>query len=65
MASVKISGMRCMHCVGSVTKALEELEGVSNVKVDLDSGTASYDENSSVDKTQIKDAITKIGFEAE
>ena len=63
MASVKITGMRCGHCVGSVTKALEAIDGISNVTVDLEAGEANYDENPPVDIETIKEAIAKIGFE--
>ncbi|MGB5233404.1 MAG: cation transporter, partial [Desulfoprunum sp.] len=34
MATIKIKGMSCQHCVAAVTKALSELPGISNVKVD-------------------------------
>ncbi len=61
MATIKIKGMSCGHCVASVTKALEELSGVSEVKVDLDKGEARY--QGDVDQQVIKDAIAKIGFE--
>ena len=65
MATVKIKGMRCGHCVGAVTKALEALAGVSNVKVDLTKGEATYDESAPVQIEKIKAAISAIGFEAE
>lgn len=65
MSTVKITGMRCGHCVGSVTKALEAIEGVSNVKVDLARGEAVYDEGKPVEISKIKAAISAIGFEAE
>ena len=61
MATVKINGMRCQHCVGATRKALEELDGVSNVQVDLDKGEASYEGD--VAPETIKAAIAKIGFE--
>lgn len=61
MPTVKISGMKCQHCVGSTRKALEELEGVSNVQIDLDRGEASFDGD--VDIEAVKGAIAKIGFE--
>ncbi|MBU4260768.1 MAG: heavy-metal-associated domain-containing protein [Proteobacteria bacterium] len=63
MATVKINGMRCAHCSGSVTKALEGIDGISNVKVDLEKGEATYAENRAVPLTSIKEAISKIGFE--
>lgn len=65
MSTVKIKGMRCGHCVGSVTKALEALEGVSNVKVDLAKGEAVYDESAPVEINKIRAAISAIGFEVE
>ena len=64
MATVKISGMRCGHCTGSVTKTLSEIEGVSDVQVDLEKGEATYTATDDVSIDTIKEAIAKIGFEA-
>ena len=61
MTTVKINGMSCQHCVASVTKAIQDVSGVSQVSVDLDKGEATYD--GEVDQLVIKEAITKIGFE--
>lgn len=63
MATIKINGMRCGHCVGAVTKALEETAGISNVNVDLEKGEASYDEANPVGIEEIKEIINGIGFE--
>lgn len=65
MATVKIKGMRCGHCVGAVTKALSGIAGISNVQVDLDKGEAVYDESTPVPAAKIKETISAIGFEAE
>jgi copper chaperone len=62
-AIIKVKGMSCQHCVASVTKALSEIEGISDVQVDLDKGEATFSEQSPVAEQSIKDAITKIGFE--
>lgn len=61
MASVKIKGMSCQHCVASTTKALEALSGISSVEVDLEKGEARY--QGEVDEQAVKEAIQKIGFE--
>ena len=63
MPSVKVKGMSCNHCVMGVTKAIQAIPGTDNVKVDLLSGQASYDETSPVDPASVKKAIEKIGFE--
>ncbi len=61
MATIKIKGMSCQHCVKSTKEALENISGISNVNVDLDKGEASYEGD--IDVAQVKEAITKIGFE--
>lgn len=61
MATISIKGMSCPHCVTSTKKALEEIPGISNVKVNLEKNEATYE--GSVDANVVKEAITKIGFE--
>lgn len=63
MKTIKISGMRCEHCTASVTKALSEIDGISEVQIDLEKGEASYEEDSPLAPEIIKNAISKIGFE--
>ena len=63
MPTVKVKGMSCQHCVASVTKALTEIEGISDVKVNLEAGEATYNEENQVAADTIKDAIARIGFE--
>lgn len=62
MDTIKIKGMSCQHCVGSVKKTLESIPGISQVNVDLEGAKATF-ENSGVDKKEIKAAISGIGFE--
>jgi len=63
MKTIKIDGMRCAHCQASVTKALEDIEGVSNVQVNLENKEATFEESAPVDIAVLKEAIAKIGFE--
>jgi len=63
MTTIKIKGMTCNHCVMAVTKALAEIEGVKNVKVDLKQGEASFDEAGSVDMDTIREKVKKAGYE--
>ena len=63
MPTVKVKGMSCQHCVASVTKALSEIDGISDVNVNLEAGEATYNEQSPVAADTIKDAIARIGFE--
>ncbi|OGP89525.1 MAG: mercury transporter [Deltaproteobacteria bacterium RBG_19FT_COMBO_43_11] len=63
MKSIKIKGMSCQHCVMAVTKALGAIDGIKDVKVDLKTGTATYDEVKPVDASVIAEAIKKAGYD--
>ena len=60
----KVHGMMCMHCVKSVTDALNALEGVSEVAVDLPSKTVALKADPSL-KQAIVDAVEALGFDVE
>lgn len=64
MDSLTIKGMSCEHCVGSVRKALEKIEGLSNISVDLGAAKATF-ENNGANREDIQAAIKKIGFIAD
>ena len=65
METIKVKGMSCQHCVQAVTRALNGVEGLENVQVDLDSGQASYDKTKPVDLETIKAAVKEAGYEVE
>lgn len=60
---ILVEGMSCMHCVKHVTDALNEVNGVSNVNVSLDTKTATIEANDSVKNQDIKAAIEDVGYE--
>jgi copper chaperone len=63
MKNIKIKGMSCNHCVMAVTKTLEKIDGVKNVKVDLQKGEATFDEAKPVDIEIVKEHIRKAGYD--
>lgn len=63
MATIKIKGMSCNHCVMAVTKALNEIDGIKNVKVDLSKGEATFDEAKPVEMDVVSELIKKAGYE--
>jgi copper chaperone len=63
MATIKIKGMSCQHCVMAVTKALGSIEDVKDVHVDLQKGEATFTEVKPVDRQQMREKIKKAGFE--
>ncbi|WP_027192729.1 heavy-metal-associated domain-containing protein [Megalodesulfovibrio gigas] len=63
METIKVVGMSCMHCVKSVTDTLSKLDGVQQVQVNLETGTATFENTKGLPAEQIKLAIKMIGFE--
>jgi copper chaperone len=60
MPTLKIEGMQCQHCVATVTKTLQAIGGVSNVRVDLANKTAVFD--GTPDPEEVKQAVAAKGF---
>ena len=63
MKTIKIKGMTCNHCVMAVTKTLEKIDGVKNVKVDLTKAEATFDEVNPVALEVVKERIRKAGYD--
>lgn len=60
---ILIEGMSCGHCVNHVKEALSELNGVTNVDVNLASKTAIIEATVDVEDKDIKFAIDDAGYE--
>ncbi len=65
MTTIKIRGMSCNHCVMAVTKALNGIEGIKNVKVDLRKGEATFEMTKPVPQETLKAQVKKAGFDVE
>ncbi|MBW1858924.1 MAG: heavy-metal-associated domain-containing protein [Deltaproteobacteria bacterium] len=63
MTTIKIKGMTCSHCVMAVTKALNGIEGIQKVNVDLSEGEATFEEVQPVDMSIVKEGVKKAGYE--
>lgn len=64
--TLKVGGMTCMGCVNSVKRLLGQLPGINNVDVDLASGQANIDYDSSkVTPAAMRQAIVDGGYQAE
>ena len=60
---IKIEGMKCQHCAAKVTNALENIEGVKKVKIDLDKKEAIIKSKEKLDINILKKAITDLDYE--
>ena len=58
---IVIDGMMCMHCAGSVEKALNALDGVT-AKVDLEQKCANVELTAPVADDVLARAVTDAGY---
>ena len=61
--TLKIEGMMCQHCVAHVTKALQGMEGVATVEVNLKKKTATVDLSAEIADEAFISTITEAGYE--
>ena len=62
--TIKVEGMTCQHCVEIITDALNNINGLNSVNVDLVKKEVSVNFNKNETKLQkIFDKIIEVGFE--
>lgn len=59
----QVKGMTCQHCVLSVKKALEKLEGIQNVEINLAQGEVRFENSKHISTDLLKKAIEEAGYE--
>ena len=57
-----VSGMHCHHCVSSVTEEVSAVTGVTDVKVDLDSGQLIVISETDIPFESIEAAVDEAGY---
>jgi copper chaperone len=57
-----VSGMHCDHCVSSVTEEVSAVNGVTDVKVDLDSGQLIVISEIEIPFSSIEAAVDEAGY---
>ena len=63
--TISVSGMTCGHCVSAVSEELEALEGVEEVKVDLNAGgisTVTITAGKELSPSDIGEAVAEAGY---
>lgn len=60
---IKINGMSCSHCVKHVKDALEEMDQVLDVNVNLEEKNAIIDCKEELEDKKIKEIIEEVGYD--
>jgi copper chaperone len=61
--SYTVTGMTCAHCVASVTEEVQEIPGVEDVVVVLETGGLTVTSAESVDDAAVKTAVEDAGYQ--
>jgi copper chaperone len=59
--TLKVEGMSCQHCVMSVMKAIDSVEGVKSSEVSVGNVKVLFDE-SRISRDDVVNAIEKSGY---
>lgn len=58
-----VTGMTCGHCVSSVTEEVQEIPGVEDVAVELESGAVTITSAEPVDAGAVRSAVEEAGYQ--
>ena len=61
--TITVKGMTCPNCVKHVTKALSGMEGVSDVSVSLEAGTATFTASRDIPAADLAAVLDDAGYE--
>jgi copper ion binding protein len=58
-----VAGMTCGHCVASVTEEVQEIPGVQDVDVVLETGAVTVTSAEPLDDAAVKAAVEEAGYQ--
>ena len=58
-----VTGMTCAHCVTAVSTEINQIPGVTDVRVDLASGSVAVTSDQPVDEQAVAAAVDEAGYE--
>jgi copper ion binding protein len=58
-----VTGMTCGHCVASVTEEISEIDGVTDVAVDLPTGAVTVTSSTPLDSADVRTAVEEAGYQ--
>ena len=59
----RVTGMTCGHCVAAVTREVESLEPVTDVRVELESGDVTVTSERPLTDEEIAAAVDEAGYQ--
>ncbi len=63
ISTYTVTGMTCGHCVTSVTEEVQEIPGVEDVEVILETGALTVTSDNPVDDAVVRAAVEEAGYQ--
>jgi len=60
--NLKIPNISCHHCISTITRELEELDGVKVISVDIESKKVEVSYSPPISEEQIKNLLIEINY---
>ncbi len=60
--TIGVEGMTCANCVRHVRSALETIPGVRELQVDLDTGSATFVAEVTIERSALAEALDEAGY---
>jgi len=58
-----VKGMTCGHCVSAVSTEVGQIDGVTAVDVDLETGAVTVTSETALDEAAVRAAVDEAGYE--
>ena len=58
-----VTGMTCEHCVASVSEEVQEISGVDDVEVVLETGSLTITSSEPIDDADVRTAVEDAGYQ--
>lgn len=58
-----VTGMTCGHCAASVTEEVQEIPGVEDVSVEVDSGAVTITSTAPLEESAVRSAVEEAGYQ--
>ena len=58
-----VTGMTCGHCVSSVTEEVQQIPGVEDVDVVLETGAVTITSAEPIDEAAVRAAVEEAGYQ--
>ncbi|MCM4167454.1 hypothetical protein KCTC52924_01051 [Arenibacter antarcticus] len=64
ISAIKVQNIKCGGCANTITSKLSELENITNVSVDVSSGTVSFEAENNMGIQGVTDKLKALGYPA-